>query len=264
MQILASWATLIAMLILSVGNPAAASQSVQMSTPNVIDIYSVVACRDTTTVTVSGSSAYATNRVLASVSFLNSDGDYELLQQITSSNFGRGSFWIPLVFDYHTQPVDADTSLQIVVQLQRSSGGAFTNLGDPVTAYATAANRHCREQCPVIVSTSDRAPVNGVIALRSHFGSWFRPEGWLHGVASVYAGRAVHATFATVPCDAWARAWFYPASGADRTPRMLPSQFWPNEFGTGSAGDSAPYATSFARGLPAIRPLEPDDPYSPR
>jgi hypothetical protein len=264
MQILASWATLIAMLILSVGNPAAVSQPVPMSTPTEFSIYSVAACRDTTTVTVSGSSAYATNRILASVSYLNSKGKYVLLQQVTSSNFGSGNFWIPIVLDYHTQPVDADTSLQIIVQLQRSSGGGFADLGDPVTTYVTAADRYCLNQCSVAISTSDRAPVNGVITLRSHFGSWFRPEGWLHGVISVNAGHAVQATFANVACNSWVRAWYYPASGADRTPRMLPSQFWPDEFGTADAGASAPYATSFARGLPATKPLESDDPYAPR
>ncbi len=268
MQIFASWATLIAMLILSMGsaagNPAAVSQPVPMSTSNEFGIYSVAACRDTTTVTVSGSSAYATNRILASVSYLNSDGKYEVLQQVASSNFGSGNFWIPVVLDYHTRPVDADTPLQIIVQLQRSSGGGFVNLGDAVTTYVTAADRYCLNQCSVALSTSDRAPVKGVITLRSHFGSWFRPEGWTQGVISVNAGRAVQATFANVPCNAWVRAWYYPASGADRTPRMLPSQYWPNEFGTAAAGASAPYATSFARGLPATRPLESDDPFAPR
>jgi hypothetical protein len=268
MQILASWATLIAMLILSVGsatdNPAAVSQAAPMSTSNDFGIYSVAACRDTTTVTVSGSSANATNRILASVSYLNSDGKYQVLQQVASSNFGSGSFWMPVVLDYHAHPVDADTSLQIIVQLQRSSGGGFVNLGGPVTTYVTAADRYCLNQCSVAISTSDRAPVNGVITLRSHFGSWFRPEGWTQGVMSVNAGRAVQATFADVPCNAWVRVWFYPASGADRTPRMLPSQYWPDEFGTAAAGASAPYATAFARGLPATMPLEPGDPFAPR
>src|SRR5512136_3165439 len=131
MQILASRATLIAMLILSVSsatsNPAAVSQSVPMSTPNEFGIYSVAACRDTTTVTVSGSSAYTTNRILASVSYLNSKGKYQVLQQTTSSNFGSGNFWLPVVLDYSTTPVDAGTSLQVIVQLQRLSG-SFTNL----------------------------------------------------------------------------------------------------------------------------------------
>jgi hypothetical protein len=267
-QILASWATLIAMLILSVGSvtgdPAAISRPVSISTSNELGIYSVAACRDTTTVTVSGSSAYATNRVRASVSYLNSKGKYVLLQQVTSFNFGSGNFWIPIVLDYHSQPVDADTSLQIIVQLQRSSGGGFADLGDPVTTYVTAADRYCLDQCSVAIATSDRAPVNGVITLRSHFGSWFRPEGWTQGVISVNAGRAVQATFANVACNSWVRAWFYPASGADRTPRMLPSQFWPDEYGTADAGASAPYATSFASGLPATKPLESGDPYAPR
>ena len=282
MQILASWATLIAVLVFSVGsaagspaavnptasnpaagNPAAVSQSVPASTPTNFGIYSVSACRDTTTVTVSGSSAYATNRIVASVSYLNDDGKYQLLQQTTSSNFGSGSFWIPVVLDYHTTPVDAGTSLQVIVQLQITSGGGFENFGDSITTYVNAADRYCFNQCSVSISTSDRAPVNGVITLRSHFGSWFRPEGWTQGVVSVNAGQAVQATFADVHCNAWVRAWFYPASGADRTPRMLPSQFWPDEFGMPSAGASASYATAFSKGIPATKPLEPGDPFAP-
>ena len=37
-------------------------------------------------------------------------GKYVLLQQTTTFNFGSGNFWIPIVLDYHTQPVDAGTS----------------------------------------------------------------------------------------------------------------------------------------------------------
>ncbi len=264
-----SWATLIATLILSVSsataNPAAASQSLPVTTPTLLGIYSIAACRDTTTVIVSGSSPYATNHVVASVSSWNSDdAKYVVLQQTTSFNFGSGNFWVPIVLDYHTTPVDAGTSLQVIVQLQRSTGAGFVNLGDPITTYVTAADRYCLNQCSVSISTSDRAPVSGVITLRSHFGSWFRPEGWLHGVTYVNAGQAVQATFADVACNAWVRVWFYPASGADRTPRMLPSQQWPGEFGTPAAGSSAPYAAAFAKGLPATKPLEPGDPYAPR
>jgi hypothetical protein len=280
MQRLTSWATLFALLILiaSVGvspvialsttstatNSVAVNQAIPAPALGVSGIYSVAACRDTTTVTVSGSSSYATNRIQASVSYLNSDGDYVLLQQVTSANFGSGNFWVPVVLDYHTRSVDAGTQLQVIVQLQRSSNSGFVNLGDPVTTYTTAADRFCFNQCTVTVSTSDRAPTNGVITLRTHFGSWFRPEGWLHGAISVSAGQTVQMTVADVSCDAWARVWFYPATGRDRTPRMLPSQYWPGEYGTAAAGASAPYATSFAKGLPATKPLESDDPYAPR
>ena len=277
MKRLTSWATLFALLILSVS--VGVSPAIALSAPgttstsitaapitalNDFGIYSMAACRDTTTVTVSGSSSYATNRIQASVSYLNSDGKYILLQQTTSDNFGSGGFWISVVLDYHTRPVDADTDLQVIVQLQRSSGGGFTNLGDPMTTYTTAADRYCFNQCSVTVSPRDRAPTNGVVTLRTHFGSWFRPEGWLQGALSVNAGQAVHLTFADVSCSAWARVWFYPATGKDRTPRMLPAQYWPNEYGTAAAGASAPYAASFARGLPATRPLESDDPLAPK
>jgi len=264
MQILTSAATLIAMLILTIAPATNNSAPIVSSPANQVGIYSIAACRDTTTVTVSGSSSYATNRVVASVAYWNSDKDkYIVLQQVTTPNFGSGNFWIPIVLDYHTQPVDAGTTLQIVVQLQRSTGSGFTNLGDGLTTYATAADRYCLNQCSVSISTSDRAPVNGVITLRSHFGSWFRPEGWLHGVTYVNAGQPVQVTFADVACNARVRVWFYPASGTNRTPRMLPSQQWPGEYGTPAAGSTAPYATSFAKGLPATMPLESDDPYAP-
>lgn len=280
MQRVTSWATLIALLILSAGliaepvsaqgaaytisRSAATSPASAVAAPASADIYSVTACRDTTTVTVSGSSEYATNRIQASVSYLNDKGKYQVLQQATSSNFGSGSFWIPVVLDYHTHPVDADTDLQVIVQLQRSTGGGFINLGDPISTYVKAADKFCLDQCSVTVSTSDRAPANGVITLRSHFGSWFRPEGWLQGEMSVNAGQAVQMTFAGVSCNAWARVWFYPTSGHDRTPKMLPSQYWPDEFGIPAAGAGASYATSFARGLPATKPLEPGDPFVSR
>jgi hypothetical protein len=265
MQIFTSWATLIAMVILSLTPAASKPATLGAAQANQVGIYSIAACRDTTTVTVSGSSIYATNRIVASVSYWNNDdAKYVLLQQTTSFNFGSGNFWIPIVLDYHTTPVDAGTSLQVIVQLQRSTGSGFTNLGASITTFVTAADHYCLNQCSVSISTGDRAPVSGMITLRSHFGSWFRPEGWLHGVTYVNAGQAVQATFADVACNTWVRVWFYPSTGIDRTPRMLPAQLWPNEFGTPAVGSPAPYATSFAKGLRATKPLESDDPYAPR
>ena len=280
MRIFTALATVIALVILGTGSVAAraaegdtvgtpinsmtSSQTVSAVPIDVAGIYNVIPCRDTTTVTVSGSSAYATNRIQASISYLNSDGVYVLLQQTISTNFGSGSYWLPVVLDYHAQPVSAGTMLQIIVQVQRSSSGGFTNLGNPMTTYVTAANKFCLNQCIVTVSTSDRAPVNGVITLRSHFGSWFRPEGWLHGAMSVNAGQTIQMTFADVACGARVRVWFYPATGKDRTPKMLPSQYWPSEYGTDGSGASSPYAASFARGLPATKPLESDDLYAPK
>ncbi len=263
MQLLTSGVVLIAMFMMSIFsttvNPVAS-----VAASDTIGVASVVACRDTTTVTVSGSSSYATTRVQASVSYLNSKNKYILLQQMTSSNFGSGSFWLPLVLDYHTQPVDAGTALEVIVQLQRSSGSGFVNFGDAITTYVNAADRDCQNRCSVTISTSDRAPTQGVITLRSQFGSWFRPEGRLQGVTPVNAGQRVLATLGDVQCNGWIRAWFYPATGANRTPRMLPSQLWPSEFGIGIANTSVSYATSFAQGLPATKPLESDDPYAPK
>ena len=271
MKKLTSWATMTAMLTLVVGlmlgtaaSPVDANQMVSAAPNGVYGIYSIDACRDSTTVTVSGSSEFATNQIVASVSYLNDKGKYILLQQTTSGNFGSGSFTIPVTIDYSANPVDEGTSLQVIVQLQGMTGNGFVNLGDSVTTYVTAADKFCEGKCSVVLSTTDRAPANGVVTLRTHFGSWFRPEGWWQGAIPVYAGQAVQATIAGAPCGAQGRAWFYPATGKDRTPKMLPSQLWPDEFGTSSSGGSSFYVTSFAKGLPATKPLEPDDPYAPK
>ncbi|MFN8597666.1 MAG: hypothetical protein U0559_15970 [Anaerolineae bacterium] len=102
------------------------------------------------------------------------------------------------------------------------------------------------------------------MTLRSHFGSWFRPEGRLQGALPVLAGQALNGMIVGVPCDVTMRVWYYPATGKDRTPKLLPSQYWPAEYGTAASNGSVTYATSFKLGLPATKPLEADDPYAPK
>ena len=67
-----------------------------------------------------------------------------------------------------------------------------------------------------------------------------------------------------LPCNWTVRAWYYPATGKDRTPKLLPAQYWPNEFAATSQDGANPYATSFAKGLKATAPLESGDPYAPK
>ena len=225
-------------------------------------IFSVAACKDTATVAVSGTSGWATNRIIVNIYYLNNQSKWIWLQS-ASSNFGSGNFIVPVTVDYSKNGVPENTTLQINVELQRLSGNSFVDYATDTTTL-TVTDKHCTNKCSVTLTTSDRAPVNGVITLRSHFGSWFRPEGRLYSAIPVNAGQALHATTVAVSCDATVRAWYYPASGKDRTPKMLPSQYWPGEFAATSADGSIPYATSFVKGLPATKPLESDDPYAPK
>ena len=226
-------------------------------------IFSVAACKDTTTVAVSGASGWATNRIVVNIYYLNSQSKWIWLQQATSGNFGSGDFIVPVAVDYSKKAVAENTTLQINVELQRLSGNRFVDFATDTTTL-TVADKNCVNKCSVTVTTNDRAPVNGVITLRSHFGAWFRPEGRLYSAIPVNAGQIARITTVAVSCDATVRAWYYPASGKDRTPKMLPAQYWPGEFAATTADGSIPYATSFAKGLPATRPLESDDPYAPK
>ena len=226
-------------------------------------IFSVAACKDTATVAASGNSGWATNRVVVTVYYLNSQNNWIWLQQATSGNFGSGDFIMPVAVDYSKNGVSENTLLQINVELQRLSGGSFVDFATDTTTL-TVADKHCVNKCSVTVTPSDRAPVNGIITLRSHFGTWFRPEGRLYSAIPVNAGQVVRSTTVAVPCGAAVRAWYYPASGKDRAPKLLPTQYWPGEFAATTADGSIPYATSFAKGLPATSPLEPDDPYAPK
>jgi hypothetical protein len=227
----------------------------------ITSVYSVVACRDSATVVVDVYSPYATNLVRARVSYLDENGAYQYLAQERSSAFGAGHSRVMVTVLYAGRQVDAHTSLMLDVQLKRSYGSSWADVGLPVIYYTSAADRQCAGLCSVVVETSDRAPADGTITLRSRYGSWFRPEGALLGAMSVMRGTRATLTYAGLPCDWTVRAWYYPKTG-DTTPQMLPSQYWPGEYQVTALGGTNPYVTSFAAGLPATAPLEEDDPYA--
>jgi hypothetical protein len=249
--------TVLALLSLVVGSTTAAKLS------GSVEIYTAAACRDTATVAASGSSDWATNRIRVSVYKQDSHGNYVWLANATSDTFGSGSFTMPVVVDYSTKNVSDGASLRIDVELQHQSGGGFYTTAS-TSANVTAADKLCFNKCSVTIATRDKAPTKGTITLRSHFGSWFRPEGWLHAAIPVNAGQSVKTTIVGVPCDWSVRAWFYPASGLVRTPKLLLSQYWPDEFAATTADGALPYAAAFAYGLAATKPLESDDPYAPK
>ena len=223
-----------------------------------IGIHSIAACKDSTTVAVMGSTTHATNRIRASVYTTNDKGEEVLLDQEYTDSFESGRVSVAIVLNYRKHPVSAGTRLRVEVQLERLGGNSFVGDGAVVSQYAIAADKSCLGLCTVTVDTSDVAPADGTITLRSHYGSWFRPEGRWYGAMPVRAWRRVRATFVGLPCDWTVRAWYYPASG-DTVPKMLPAQYWPNEYAATLADGTNPYTTSFAAGLPATHPLEDDD-----
>ena len=245
-------------LLLALVGPASAGGPSGM-----IGIYSVAACQDTTTVAVSGTSSYATNRIKAWVYKQDDNGDWVLLASIVTSNFSGGDFLMPLVLDYFSHSVDGGTPLQIAVKLQGLSGNHFTDVGN-VTTYVNASDRSCQNKCSATINSIDRAPVGGMVTVRSHYGSFFRPEGWLHSAMPVKAGQRLSYTVVALPCNWTVRVWYYPATGKDRTPKMLPAQYWPDEFGATREDGANPYTTSFAKGVRATVALEADDPYAPK
>jgi hypothetical protein len=233
-----------------------------LAASGVAGIHSVAACKDTTTVAVIGSTTYANNRVCTDLYFRNSEGKEELKAQLCSAPFGTGKISLALQLNYPKQPVPAGSTLRVDVRLERLSSGGYVTISSD-RQYVTAADKSCLHACSVTVDTADRAPRAGTLTLRSHYGSWFRPEGWLHGAVPVSAGRSARATFVGIPCGWTVRAWYYPSSG-DPTPLLLPAQYWPHEFAATDADGTNPYTTSFAAGLPATDPLEVDDPFVAR
>jgi hypothetical protein len=228
-----------------------------------ISIYSVAVCKDTALVTTTGTTTYATNRVRVRINAPDSNGAYYLHKETYSGNFGSGDFVLPLVVSYSKHSLTEGALVYVDVQLQAMSGDGFIDVGPQLTTSATVTDRLCKNKCAVTVASADKAPANGVITLRTHYGSLFRPEGRLYGVMPVTAGQRLQNTFPALPCHASARIWYYPATGKDRTPKLLTSQYWPDGFGLG--GDAAiVYSTSFAKGVKATAPLEPDDPYAPK
>ncbi len=250
--------TLTLVVLLTLVNPVAAS-----GPTGTIGIYSVSACQDTTTVAVSGTASSATNRIKAWVYKLNKEGEWIELAHTVTSNFSSGDFLMPIVLDYFGKSVEGGTPLQVVVKLQGRSGNSFVDLGSTSTIL-NASDKDCQNKCSATITTTDRAPADGVVTLRSHYGSFFRPEGWLHSAVTVKAGQALHFSVVALPCNWTVRAWYYPATGKDRTPKLLTAQYWPNEFAATTEDGANPYTTSFAKGLRPTAPLESGDPYVPK
>jgi hypothetical protein len=214
-------------------------------------------------VAVSGTASAATNRIKAWIYKLNSAGEWSYLNYTVTGNFNSGYFMMPLVLDYFGKAVADGTSLQVVVKLQSYDSSKWVDVGETST-IVQSSDKACQNKCSVTISTTDRAPADGVITVRSHYGTFFRPEGWLHSVVSIKRGQFAHYAVVAVPCNWTVRAWYYPATGKDRTPKMLPAQYWPNEFAATLQDGANPYTTSFAKGISATSPLEADDPYAPK
>jgi len=241
----------------------AAALPAQAASAGSIGIYAAAVCKDTATVSVSGTSTWTTNRVRVRMYVLNDKNEYKLHREAFSATFGSGDFGFGLIVDYSDKPVAANKAMRLDVTLQRQSGSGFAEVMT-VSQYANAADQLCKDRCALTITTGDKAPANGTITVRTHYGSYFRPEGRLHAAIPVTAGKAVFSTVVAVPCDWSVRVWYYPATGKDRTPRLLPSQYWPGEFGVSLSNPAIPYVGSFAKGLPATRPLEAGDPYAPK
>jgi hypothetical protein len=244
-------------VLLTLVSPAAAS-----GPTGSMAIYSVAVCKDTAIVTVTGTTTYGTNRVRVRINAPDGNGKYYLHKEVYSGNFGSGNFVLPIVASYSQRSLADGTLVYIDVQLQGLSGNSFVDVGPQMTTSATVADKYCKNKCLLTISSADRAPVNGVITLRTHYGSFFRPEGRLYGVLPISAGQRLQNTFPALPCNASARIWYYPSTGKDRTPRLLNSQYWPDGFGL-NGNPAIVYSTSFAKGVKATAPLEPDDPYAP-
>ena len=225
-----------------------------------IGISSVAACKDSLTVAVAGSSSYSKNRLDVGVYYLE-QGKWKLLQQVLTPQFGAGPFSLAVPLQYSDNAATAGETLRVDVQLQRSSGNTYVDVGSYATANVVVADRDCIGKCNLTVTSGDQAPASGTITVRTHFGALFRPEGRLYGVAPVSAGQKLQATFVGLPCNWAARVWYYPRAG-DKTPKLLPAQYWPNEFQVNALDISNPYTTAFARGLKATHPVEAGDPYA--
>jgi hypothetical protein len=234
--------------------PVSAADSVS------VGIYSIAACKDTTTVTLTGSSTYSNNRLDVGIYYKNDKGQDVLLRQTFTSAFGSGAFTLAVTLPYLANNRHEGETLRVEVQVQRLSGNTYVDVGPLVAQTVTVADKYCFDKCTVTVDTSDRAPAAGTLTIRSHFGSWFRPEGRLHGAVPVSANQKVRVAFVGLPCDWTVRVWYYPKTG-DKTPKMLPAQYWPNEFQANDLDGTNPYTTAFSKGLKPTHPLESDDPF---
>ncbi|GAB4434857.1 MAG: hypothetical protein Kow00120_01420 [Anaerolineae bacterium] len=101
------------------------------------------------------------------------------------------------------------------------------------------------------IFSTDGAPADGVVEVRTLFGDLFRPEGWTEATIAVAAGQRLD-NDVTVGCARHVRVWFTPTGG---TPTLLPSQYYPDDFGSGWDG-TASYHTNFAGRVAPTDPLE--------
>lgn len=225
-----------------------------------ISIYNTAVCKDEATVVLTGSSTYTNNRVEAYLYYKTDKGEDVLLAQSASTAFGAGPFMLALTLPY-TAYAQENEVLRLDVKLRKlSTDGKVYETVSKTSQNVTVADKYCHGKCSVTVDTIDKTPASGTLTLRSHFGEWFRPEGRLQGALPVAAGQKVRAVFVGVTCNWPVRAWYYPRSG-DKTPLMLPAQYWPNEFQANLLDGTNPYTTAFAKSLKSTRPLESDDPF---
>lgn len=225
-----------------------------------IGIHSAAVCKDMATVTVTGTTTVANNRVDAFLYYKNDKGQEVLLAQGSTAAFGAGPFTLAINLPYREGATEGET-LRVEVKLKKLTrdGKAYETVST-VSQNVTVADKYCFGTCSVTVDTADKAPAAGALTLRSHFGDWFRPEGRLQGAVPVAAGQKVRVVFVGVSCDWAVRVWYYPKTG-DKTPKMLPAQYWPNDYEANVLNGTNPYTTSFARGLKPTHPLESGDPF---
>jgi len=224
-----------------------------------VSVYSVAACKDTTTVALTGSSTYSNNRIDVSLNYKNDKGKDVLLNQSTTAAFASGPFTLAVTLPYTDTAAMEGEVLRLDVTLRRLSGNSYVSVSS-LSQNVIVADKNCFGKCSVTIDTTDKAPAAGTLALRSHFGAWFRPEGRLHGALPLNAGQKARVVFVGVPCNWPVRVWYYPKTG-DKTPKMLSAQYWPNEFQANALDGTNPYVTSFAKGLAPTHPLEEDDPF---
>ena len=224
-----------------------------------IGVHSVAACTDTATVAIIGMTGFSNNVLEVKLLYINSKGEVKSKGTHTTAPFGSGRISLAIEFPYANETLPAGAQLRVEARLRRLSSSGYVDAGY-AQQQATVVDKSCIDTCSVTVDTTDRAPRAGTLTLRSHYGTFFRPEGWLHGAVPVSAGQAARATFVGIPCGWTVRAWYYPQTG-DPTPLLLPSQYWPHEFAATQADGTNPYTSSFAAALPATAPLEPNDPF---
>ena len=104
-----------------------------------IGISSVAACKDSLTVAVAGSSTYSKNRLDVGVYYLE-QGNWKLLQQVFTPQFGAGPFSLAVPLQYSDNAATAGETLRVDVQLQRLSGNSYVDEGSLIMQTVTVAD----------------------------------------------------------------------------------------------------------------------------